>query len=369
MDIKLQEMTQKFSKIMEMEEISRRSCILIEGKIKILKEYYLSMGDYLITTDYVFGLDSFRFQTRIIDLEYDDIQRLYTAYINRMYGEYFKLYKIIEKSIHNINNRKLISISKANQGFPIYQDLEPFKKYDYKVITNIHEVILILINSIIGYHEDKIQEMEFQQQKQNIGLNINNFIHSFSYDNTILENKINLFINYLSFFHTVHTKYMKRFISKINLFISQLNHDIIFDDSMKSINIRRKSILETFKDDKINENLINDIKETMTGESSKDNTSDSSNCNSPFIKSYNSIKNIFLPMDTPSVSPPSSESPSENESNNNITLDIPNDTMNIDDQLLKNVNEYIKVNTPPSTKKSYNTANEEIISYLKTLHN
>ena len=179
---------------MEMEEISRRSCILIEGKIKILKEYYLSMGDYLITTDYVFGLDSFRFQTRIIDLEYDDIQRLYTAHINRMYGEYFKLYKIIEKSIHNINNRKLISISKANQGFPIYQDLEPFKKYDYKVITNIHEVILILINSIIGYHEDKIQEMEFQQQKQNIGLNINNFIHSFSYDNTILENKINLFI-------------------------------------------------------------------------------------------------------------------------------------------------------------------------------
>jgi len=263
MDIKLQKLTQEFSNITDLEETIRKNCSLLEGKIKILSDYYLSMDKYTNKYEYVFGIDSFRFQSRMINLEYDDIKRLYASHINRMYGEYFKLYKIISKIIKTIDNNKLNAILKANNYFPIYKDLEPFKKYEYKLIIDLHDVLLLFINGIIAYNLDKINELNHQKQKQELGLNINNFIFTFESDNKFVDEKICLFINYITFFHELHLKYMTRFLSKINLFISQINHDITFDDSIKSINIRRKSILQTFKEDNINETLIKDIKNTM----------------------------------------------------------------------------------------------------------
>lgn len=271
MDIKLQKLTQDFSNITDLEETIRKNCSLLEGKIKILSDYYLSMDKYTNKYEYIFGIDSFRFQSRMINLEYDDIKRLYSSHLNRMYGEYFKLYKIISNFITTINNNKLNAVLKANNYFPIYKDLEPFKKYEYKLIIDLHDVLLLFVNGIIAYNLDKINELNHEKQKQELGLNINNFIFSFDSDNKLVDEKISLFINYLTFFHELHLKYMTRFLSKINLFISQINHDITFDDSIKSINIRRKSILQTFKEDNIDENLIKDIKNTMNNYSPKSN--------------------------------------------------------------------------------------------------
>ena len=69
---------------------------------------------------FVFGLDSFHFQSKLIDIEYDDMKRLFLAINNRMYCEYFKLYKIIVDYItKNVVDKKISEIIKVN-NFPIY---------------------------------------------------------------------------------------------------------------------------------------------------------------------------------------------------------------------------------------------------------
>ena len=62
---------------------------------------------------FVFGLDSFQFQSKLIDIEYDDMKRLFLAINNRMYCEYFKLHKIIVEYItKNINDKKSVDFVK-----------------------------------------------------------------------------------------------------------------------------------------------------------------------------------------------------------------------------------------------------------------
>lgn len=346
MDIKLQQMASDFRVVMDLEDDSRRSFSLLEGKIKVLKDYYLSMGDYMTNSSYVFGLDSFRYQTRMIDLEYDDIQRIYNAYMNRMYGEYFKLYKIIDATIDRINNKKLNSILEANKDFPVYRDLEPFKKYDYKIITSLHETLLILINSIIGYSSDKEVELKNEHHKQDMGLNIDNFIFCFGFNNKVLEDKIALFINYLNFFHIIHLKYMKRFNSKVNLFISQINHDIIFDDSIKSINIRRKSIFTTFQEDEVSKELVKDIKESMNEDSAGE--SPNSAAYKEVERHHPSVYKLFPSID------------------NELSLEHPDEDEH-HDPFMKRAEEYIKNNTPPTLSLAPQINTEEINDYFKNI--
>jgi hypothetical protein len=184
----------------------------------------------------VFGLDSFHFQNKLIDLEYDDMKRIFLFISNRMYCEYFKLYKLIcSYIIQNITDKKILDIIKGN-NFAVYKDLEPFKDYKFETTMEIHENILILLNSIVGIINNKENELSLHKNKQLIGLNINNFVSSFNYEITLMKEKINLFLSYIDFFHKLHSKYLKRFNNKIQMILNHINTDIHFDENIENSN-------------------------------------------------------------------------------------------------------------------------------------
>ena len=115
---------------------------ILQLRINKLKFFYSEFIKNNKNKLFVFGLDSFHFQSKLIDVEYDDMKRLFLAINNRMYCEYFKLYKIITEYIYeNINDKKITEIIKVN-NFPVYKDLEPFKEYNFETTTEIHENIL-----------------------------------------------------------------------------------------------------------------------------------------------------------------------------------------------------------------------------------
>jgi hypothetical protein len=64
-------------------------------KLKLMTSDFIK-GNHDVT--FVFGLDSFKFQSRLIDFEYADMQKYFYALNNRMYCEYYKLFKIVSKS-------------------------------------------------------------------------------------------------------------------------------------------------------------------------------------------------------------------------------------------------------------------------------
>jgi hypothetical protein len=243
---------------------------ILQLRINKLKLFYSEFIKNNKNKLFVFGLDSFHFQSKLIDVEYDDMKRLFLAINNRMYCEYFKLYKIITEYVYeNINDKKITEIIKVN-NFPVYKDLEPFKEYSFETTTEIHENILVIVNSIISNLNTRENELNVHRGKQAIGLNIDNFITSYNFELTVIKEKISMFLTYIEFFHNLHTKHLKRFSNKIQLMYTHISTDIRFDESIEMNKDKKKDVIvDDFAIDlkaeneiklSIEENETNDLK-------------------------------------------------------------------------------------------------------------
>lgn len=234
METKLNKVKQTFNKIKDIRIAVVNIFATLEikiGKLKLLANDFIKNNH---ETLFVFGLDSFMFQSKMIDYEYNDMQKYFSALNNRMYCEYYKLYKIVLEYIEQnsgISQNKTFEMIKANSKFPIYKDLEPYKQYNFDTIEEVHKTIISLLNIINDYIVLKDTELENYKMKQYSGFNINNFVNTFDYNIIMVRQKLLLFMAYLEFFHNIHTKHFKRFSKKMKLMDDHINDDIQFDDS------------------------------------------------------------------------------------------------------------------------------------------
>ena len=260
MEQQINELKVTFQKIIELKNENDKKMAMLDSKTKHLKNIYndfIKINNEILC---VFSLDSLHFQAKIIDIEYDDMKRLFSSILNRMYCDFFKLYKIITGYINtNINDKKVKEMININNQYPIYKDLEPFKVYDFDTIVNIHDVILELMRSLINLNTQKESELKKYQSKNKFGFNIDNFVNTIMFNNIMLREKIHLFINYLSFFHKLQIKYLSRYINKLDLVISQLDSDINFEERQDSS--EEPVVVVEQKD--TSENLIEKIKNVL----------------------------------------------------------------------------------------------------------
>ena len=230
METRIVKLKSDFNNIITIRNTVKNVFDVLQLRINKLKLFYSEFIKNHKNDMFIFGLDSFRFQSKLIDIEYDDMKRLFLVINNRMYCEYFKLHKIIvEYILANIDDKKITDVVKAS-NYPIYKDLEPYKEYKFEIILDIHENILYLLNILMSNLSNKENELDIHKTKQSIGLNIDNFITTFNFNVVVLREKILMFINYNDFFHKMHTKYLKRFSNKIQLMNTHINTDIKFDE-------------------------------------------------------------------------------------------------------------------------------------------
>ena len=272
MESRLVKLKSDFNNIITVRNSVKSIFDILQVRIDKLKLFYTEFIKNNKTEMFVFGLDSFHFQNKLIDIEYDDMKRLFLAINNRMYCEYFKLNKIIvDYIIKNITDKKIIDVVKVN-NYPVYKDLEPYKEYNFEYILEIHENILNLLGLLMSTLNNKENELSIHVTKKNIGLNIDNFITSFVYNITVMREKIVMFITYVEFFHNLHTKNLKRFSNKRHLMYSHISNDIKFDDSEEMNKNKKKEILKEFNSENIEDDLIKELKLSIGSESnSEDN--------------------------------------------------------------------------------------------------
>jgi len=258
---KLTQIKTTFIKIIELKMENEKKISILDTKIVKLKSMYNEFIKNNQETLCVFGLDSLYFQGKIIDIEYDDVKRLFSAIINRMYCEFFKLYKIIVDYIKsNIKDKKLLELVNIHNQFPVYKDLEPFKKYDFDVVQSIHDVIVELLYALHNYFTIKERELEKHKAKNKIGFNIDNFVNTVYFNNIMLREKITLFISYLDFFHRLNIKYLSRYYHKLDMMLNQINSDIHFEEkndenaSYEIIDVREIKENQVIQNDKNNLN-------------------------------------------------------------------------------------------------------------------
>jgi hypothetical protein len=234
MEDKIQQVKIEFNKIKDIRNNVAFCFNALENKQTKLKAATSEFVKNNRNNIFVFGLDSFQFQSKLIDYEYNDMKKFYLALNNRMYCEYYKLYKIILQYAEDIiGTNKTIEMLKFNNIFPIYKDLEPLKQYNFDTIEELHKTIISLLNTLNEHILFKESQLQLFQKKQKSGLNINNFVNTFDFDVVVIKQKCLLFLSYLDFFHVIHTKHFKRFSKKMKLMNDYLDEDIKFDEELQ----------------------------------------------------------------------------------------------------------------------------------------
>ena len=268
MEDRLTELKTDFVKFVDLKQDNVHTLTVLDNRIKKIKQIYSEFIQTNREQLFIFTLDSFYFQSKLIDIEYEDILRVFHSITNRMYCDYYKLFKImIDYVFKNIPDKKLIELIHVNDHFPVYKDLEPFKQYDFQYVQNLHEIILVILTYLYGHITNKEHDLKIYQTKNKIGFNIDSFVNTFNFNNTVMKEKINLFVTYIEFFHKLHTKYFRRFTTKTHLLLSQINNDIKLDNPMEAHN-KKKEIMNEFVENNIDRDVLRELRHSISDDSS-----------------------------------------------------------------------------------------------------
>ena len=255
-----------FGGIVDLKEANIQVLKILESKIQQIKTMYTDFIQSNREQLFVFTLDSFHFQRKLVDLEFEDMNRMFLSITNRMYCDYYKLFKIMVEYVEeNIPEKKLQELIRVHNNFPVYKDLEPFKQYDFQYIQSLHEIILVILTYIHTFITNKEHDLKVYQTKNQTGLNIDSFVSTFSFNTTMMNQRAFLFINYIEFFHKSHTKYLKRFTMKVNLMLSQLKNDIKMDSPMESKTVK-KDMLADLKDQNVDHDLLKELRVSISAD-------------------------------------------------------------------------------------------------------
>jgi hypothetical protein len=264
MEDRLSVLKNTFGGIVDVKESNITILKTLETRIHQIKQMYSDFIHANREQLFVFTLDSFHFQSKLIDLEFEDMNRMFLSITNRMYCDYFKLFKIMIGYIkENIQDKKLAELIKLHDNYPIYKDLEPFKQYDFQYIQSLHECILVILSYLHTFITNKEHDLKGYQTKNQIGLHIDSFVNTFSFNTFVMNQKALLFVTYIEFFHKSHTKYLKRFTMKLNLMLSQLNNDIKIETP-----VEKKEMIAGLREQNIDRGLLKELKVSIADDSS-----------------------------------------------------------------------------------------------------
>lgn len=188
--------------------------------------------------DFTFGIDSFYFQTSLLKEDYTHLYSIYKKIDNRLYCEYYNLYRMILDYI--TNEIKLVNIKDK-----IYKEFKPYKHLNTDItygIDNIIELHSKIIESIIEL-ENILSERETilsnDKKQSNMGINIENLINIESYFYTILKAKIDMFKQHLDIFNIHHKKYYNKLFMKSKLQVKMISEEIFLNQFTQNYNMNR----------------------------------------------------------------------------------------------------------------------------------
>ena len=152
------------------------------------------------------GLDSFHFQTKLINLELDNYQKTFKIIDNRIYGDYYKLFKQVSKflldSEHILTINKTILQQYENKDYEVFKDLDNIHGYDFDSTCDIYNDIIQIIDILQNELLEREHKLVLQKIKRQSGLYIDNLISNVNYNNNYIKNKIVLFNDNANIFNS-----------------------------------------------------------------------------------------------------------------------------------------------------------------------
>ena len=245
----------------------------INEKLQLVKKSYTELMKQNTKKVMLFCLDAFFFQYKSFMLEIENIEKFRILLNNRMYCDYYKLYTLITQYFKD-NSVEIDNDDVNAKSFPQYKELEPSQEYKLEDVKGIHANILYLINTLHTKCEGQRNTITGYTDESQIGYSISNFLNTLQYENYVLREQTNLFLNYLAFFHISQKKQLKRVLSKLEDFTNEMEQNLHTNLSFSIEDIEEENVsqdnylqedLEEDLEDKFSE-YESDSKKTITSE-------------------------------------------------------------------------------------------------------
>jgi hypothetical protein len=155
-----------------------------------------------------------------------------------------------------------------------------------------------------------------------MGLNIDTFIFTFAYNNAILKDKLQMFLDYMNFFHNMHLKNLNLIKKKLILMTYEINNDLNLNDDIEEDTTETSSVFSS--ESKNNKNLDKGKNNKREKSIKKYNNNESSQINVFFKKKKNESVYSYKGIDLVS-SRKNNENLESNEnldSNENIKIGV-----------------------------------------------
>jgi hypothetical protein len=246
----------EFNNIIEKRNNIKSKYKTLEDKLIAMKTKYTNLVESNKRKIFIYCLDSFFFQYKILLLELEHYNNIITSLFSRMYGDYYKLLNVIIEKCKEINFT--IEDIGSMENIQAYKDVENKLEYKTEDLLKLHNNILVILKQMTIFYEKRDKEIKAQDETSDIGFSITSFIDTLSYENRTLYEQINLYNSYLQFYHSSQNSYLDKTYQKMNVFMNDIekeimtNHKNIKTESMSKFNmIKRKfnsgTLLNTLK--------------------------------------------------------------------------------------------------------------------------
>ena len=286
-----------FSIIKDLRENSNNILIDIRNKLNILETTYKELLQFN-SDEYTTSLDSLYFQNKLFELQLINNNNIFVIINNRIYGNYYKLYKEIYKYI--LSQKYSLKDSEIKE-FPVYKDLDNNENYDFKLIIEIYNYIIQLLDILDNEVIHRKNKFNKQLIHRDCGLNIENLLDSITYVSSLLEKKVDLFNSNINNINKFHIKYLTRFYKSSKFFYKQLNNDInIEKKNLQILNDSNSDLSESIANSDDNnediKNFENDLRfeNEENDENNEKDKNDENDENDENDKNDEELVNIFI---------------------------------------------------------------------------
>ena len=231
-------LSSEFDEIIEKRNIIKEKYKMLEGKLTIMKAKYSSLIQNNQKKMFIYCLDSFFFQYKILLLELEHYEQVIKSVSNRMYGDYYKLFMvIIEKcketafEIEGLNNM---------ENIPSYKDVDANVEYKIDDLLKLHNNILAVLKQLATYYEKRNAELKSQDESSDIGFSITSFLDTLGYENRLIYEQINLYNSYLQFYHSSQNGYLDKTLAKMETFAGDIDKEVLVNHK----NVKTKSMVK-----------------------------------------------------------------------------------------------------------------------------
>lgn len=211
--LQIDKLKQNFKNIMKLSTDISKIKLRVNTKLEKMKELYNNIVKFNNTKIFLFCLDSFHFQYKNFVIEAENIDKVRLLTNNRMYCDYYKLYNIIIKFVKE--QKKELDLQDLDNSYPIYKDLEPFLEYKSHDIKSIHNNILDIIHLLYNEIESSHNNITHYNDNNKMGFTLSNFLNTLEYENKLLQEQIELYVNYICFFQISQKKQLTSIYSKL----------------------------------------------------------------------------------------------------------------------------------------------------------